>query len=321
MTLFSNKNQTLRGIVPPMITPLNADGSLDSKSVKSIIEHLISGGVHGIFILGTTGEFSGLSYNIRKELIEQTCALVSGRVPVLVGVTDVCLEESINLSAFAAASGAYAVVTAPPFYMNIDQQELYRYYMQLADAITIPMFLYNMPSHIKHTIEVNTVVKLAGHERIIGLKDSSANAVYFQSLCHVFKDQEDFVLMVGPEEMMAETVLMGGFGGVCGGANLFPKLYVELYEAAKHRDFEKMEACQHSVMEISRYVYQVGQYKSSYIKGLKTALSFMNMCQAHFASPLFPFSEAEEMELRSRFDEIISKLAVHPFYTENKKVF
>lgn len=310
MTSFSLPNAPLRGIVPPMVTPLNPDGSLDTASVEKLIEHLIEGGVHGIFILGTTGEFSGLSYQTRKDLIFQTCQQVGDRIPVLVGITDVSIEESIGLAEFSAAAGAHAVVAAPPFYANIDQEELTRYYMQLADGISLPLFLYNMPSHTKLTIEVNTVIRLSSHRRIIGLKDSSAHAVYFQSLCHAFKDQPDFVLMVGPEEMMAETVLMGGFGGVCGGANLFPKLYVELYNAAVGRNFEKMRTCQHAVMEISKNIYQVGQYKSSYMKGLKTSLSFLGLCQPHFAAPLFPFSETEVRELQTRFDRIVSEVKV-----------
>lgn len=291
-----------------MITPLNADGSLDLACVEKLIEHLISGGVHGIFILGTTGEFSGLSYNVRRELIIETCNRVAGRVPVLVGVTDVSLEESISLAAYAASAGAYAVVVAPPFYMNIDQQELCVYFEQLADAISLPMFLYNMPSHTKLSIDFNTVIKLAAHERIIGLKDSSAHGVYFQSLCHAFRDQEEFMLMVGPEEMMAETVLMGSHGGVCGGANLYPDLYVALYEAAATRDFEKIKIYQACVMEISQNIYQVGGYKSSYMKGLKTAMSFAGLCQAEFAPPLYPFSETEVEELRKRVVKIAALL-------------
>lgn len=283
-----------------MITPLNSDGSLDIVSVEKLIEHLISGGVHGIFILGTTGEFSGLSYQTRRELITQTCAFVAGRVPILVGVTDVSLEESIALADYSANAGAYAVVVAPPFYMNIDQQELCVYFEQLADAISLPMFLYNMPSHTKLTIDLDSVMKLAAHERIIGLKDSSAHGVYFQALCHAFREQQEFILMVGPEEMMAETVLMGSHGGVCGGANLYPGLYVALYEAAVNRDFEKVKIYQACVMEISQKIYQVGGYKSSYMKGLKTAMSFAGLCQAQFAPPLYPFSELEVEELRNR---------------------
>lgn len=310
MSLISTLNSPLKGIVPPMVTPLNADGSLDIASVNKLIEHLISGGVHGIFILGTTGEFSGLSYKTRRNLITQTCNQAEGRVPILVGITDVSIEESIALAEFSAEAGAFAVVVAPPFYNNIDQKELTQYYLQLADAISIPMFLYNMPSHTKLNIEVETVVQLSAHPRIIGLKDSSAHAVYFQSLCYELRCQKDFVLMVGPEEMMAETVLMGSDGGVCGGANLFPQLYVQLYDATVNRDFEKMFELQQQVMEISQNIYQVGQYKSSYMKGLKTSLSFMGLCQAQFAQPLFPFSETEVQQLRGRFDKILSSLII-----------
>lgn len=291
-----------------MITPLNQDGSLDSTSVKKLIEYLIAGGVHGIFILGTTGEFSGLSYQVRRELITQTCARVAGRVPVLVGITDVSLGESIALADYATSFGADAVVAAPPFYNNIDQQELYSYFNQLADGISVPMFLYNMPSHTKLTIEIDTAVKLSSHDRIIGIKDSSAHGVYFQSLCHAFRDQPDFVLMVGPEEMMAETVLMGSHGGVCGGSNLFPELYVSLYEAAVKKDFEEVKKLQAVVMEISNKLYQVGGYKSSYMKGLKTAMSLKGLCQAQFASPLYPFSEVEVEDLRERLAKISSVL-------------
>lgn len=304
------KKLILKGIITPLVTPINEDGSLDLDSVEKLIEHQISGGVHGIFILGTTGEFSGLSYKTRKEMITQTCNIVAGRTPILVGITDVSLVESIQLADYSSKAGAYAVVASPPFYMNIDQQEMYTYFKQLADSISLPMFLYNMPSHTKLTIELETVVKLSSHARIIGLKDSSAHAVYFQSLCHAFKDQENFVLMVGPEEMMAETVLMGGYGGVCGGANLFPKLYVGLYEAAANRDFQKIKELQFIVMEISKSIYLVGNYKSSYMKGLKTALSFLGLCQAQFAPPLYPFSPVEVEELRKIYDQITDKLNI-----------
>ncbi|MCM4167636.1 Putative 2-dehydro-3-deoxy-D-gluconate aldolase YagE [Arenibacter antarcticus] len=310
MSITIRNNTPLRGIVPPMVTPLNSDGSLDVNSTKKLIEHLISGGVHGIFILGTTGEFSGLSYRTRKEMIINTCDIVAGRIPVLVGITDVSLEESVELADYSYKAGAYAVVVAPPFYMNIDQQEMYSYFNQLADSISLPMFLYNMPSHTKLTIELDTVVRLSSHQRIIGLKDSSAHAVYFQSLCHAFNDQEEFALMVGPEEMMAETVLMRGYGGVCGGANLFPQLYVALYEAAVNRDFDTIKELQAIVMEISKGIYQLGGYKSSYMKGLKTALSFMGLAQAQFAPPLYPFSALEVEELKKIYNQITAKLTI-----------
>ena len=305
MTATKRSLQPLRGIVPPMVTPLNLDGSLDIDSVKILIDHLIEGGVHGIFILGTTGEFSQLSYHTRRELIQETCKLVQGRVPVLVGITDVSIEESVSLAKVAAESGADAVVAAPPFYMNIDQDELHDYFWQLAGSVSLPLYLYNMPSHTKLVLEVSTVMRLSAHPNVIGLKDSSANGVYFQSLCHAFRENKDFVLMVGPEEMMAETVLMGSHGGVCGGANLFPSLYVKLYEAAANRDFDRIQKYQAQVMNLGQQIYQLGGYKSSYLKGLKTALSLKGLCQANFLPPLFPFKEEEVELLKKKVEALV----------------
>ncbi|AWW28837.1 dihydrodipicolinate synthase family protein [Echinicola strongylocentroti] len=303
-----NQDTPIKGIIPPMVTPIDTKGKVDIQGVEKLVEHLISGGVHGVFILGTTGEFSSLDIAQKKELIASTCKFVNGRIPVLVGVTDVCLQGCIELSKFAERSGAYAVVAAPPYYMGIDQEELYHFYEQLANSIPLPLFLYNMPSHTKVSIDVETAVALSKHKKIIGLKDSSANGSYFQSLQFNFNDQPDFVLMVGPEEMLAETVLMGGYGGVCGGANLFPKLYVKLYQAAVENNIDEIIRLQKLVMSISQKIYQHGGYKSSYLKGLKTSLSFLGIIQAQFVPPLFPFEPNEVEELKVRFSKIASMI-------------
>ncbi|MEY4431965.1 MAG: hypothetical protein RLZZ44_95, partial [Bacteroidota bacterium] len=170
------KNQVVRGIIPPMVTPLLSDNvSLDSNGVKQLVEHLIAGRVHGIFILGTTGESTSLSYATRKQLIVETCKIVNNRIPVFVGITDTSIEESVQLADVAKSSGAAAVVAAPPYYYGLGQEELFQYYWKLADQLSLPLFLYNMPSHTKINIDVKTVVRLSEHSNIIGLKDSSAN--------------------------------------------------------------------------------------------------------------------------------------------------
>ena len=225
-----------RGIIPPMITPLKFDFSLDIGHTERLIEHLIDGGVHGIFILGTTGEFAGLSSAVKRDLIQITCQQVKSRVPILVGVTDCSFSESVDLAAIAHRSGAEAVVAAPPFYMNIGQEELINYYQKLADFVELPLFLYDMPSHVKVSIEVETAVKLSKHPNILGIKDSSGKIENFQALCEAFKQQPEFKIFVGPEEILAETLKIGGDGGVTGGANLFPKLYVALYEAFQKKN-------------------------------------------------------------------------------------
>ena len=296
------------GIIPPMVTPLLSDNlTLDVDGVKHLVEHLVSGGVHGIFILGTTGESTSLSYKTREQLIVESCKAVNGRVPVFVGITDTSIEESVHLALVAHNAGAAAVVAAPPYYYGLGQEELYKYYWSLASQVELPLFLYNMPSHTKINIDVKTVVRLSEHPNIVGLKDSSANAVYFQSLCYLLKD--NFSLLVGPEEITAETVMMGGNGGVNGGANLFPKLYVALYNAALAKDFAKIAILQDLVMEISTRIHTVGSYGSSYLKGLKGALSALGIVNGNIAPPFTTFDEKEMTKVIANIKDIEIKVA------------
>lgn len=290
-----------RGIIPPMITPLKSDFSLDIGHTERLIEHLIDGGVHGIFILGTTGEFAGLSSAVKSNLIQITCQQVKGRVPILVGVTDCSFTESVDLAAIAHRSGAEAVVAAPPYYMNIGQAELINYYQKLAGVVELPLFLYDMPSHVKINIEVETVIKLSKHPNIIGIKDSSGKIENFQALCGAFEQQPEFKIFVGPEEFLAESLKIGGNGGVTGGANLFPKLYVALYEAFQKKEFDAVKKFQETILFLSNNLYQHGTYRSSYLQGLKAAMSFEGLCDDNCALPLFPHSLSEKSILFSKF--------------------
>ena len=293
-----------QGIIPPMITPLKSDFSLDISHTERLIEHLIEGGVHGIFILGTTGEFAGLSAAVKRDLIQITCQQVKGRVPILVGVTDCSFTESVELAAIAHRSGAEAVVAAPPFYMNIEQEELINYYQKLADIVELPLFLYDMPSHVKINIEVETAVTLSKHPNIIGIKDSSGKIENFQALCEAFRQQPEFKIFVGPEEILAETLLIGGNGGVTGGANLFPELYVALYEAFQKKEYDAVKKFQETILFLSNKLYQHGTYQSSYLKGLKTAMSLEGLCEDNFALPLFPHAFSEKSILSSKLLQV-----------------
>ena len=282
----------LKGIIPPLLTPLTEHFNLDVSALHRLIEHLVQGGVHGVFILGTTGEATGLKYDVRQEMIKETCRAAKNKIPVMVGITDTSLGESLKLAYLAKEYGAKSVVAAPPYYFNLGQQELLEYYEDLANNLPLPLYLYNMPGLTKVHIDTDTAIMLSKHPNIIGLKDSSANTVYFQSLIHGIK-REDFGLFVGPEEITAETVLMGGDGGVNGGANLFPRLYVELYQASVDKDFQRMEQLQKQVMEVARMLYNIGKYGSSYLKGLKGAASLLALCSPYLAPPFKQFKELE----------------------------
>lgn len=287
-----------------MVTPLTADGRFDSSGAARLVEHMLDGGVHGIFLLGTTGEAPDLPHGIRRELVRHVCGLVGGRVPVLVGVTDTVVEESLGMADYAAECGAEAVVAAPPYYFAAGQPELLAYYRDLADRLALPLYLYNMPAQVKVSIDVATVVGLSSHSNIVGIKDSSANICYFNACRHALRDKADFGVFMGPEEAMGEAVLMGASGAVCGGANLFPRLFVDLYEAASGGDVERVRVLQERVMEVSSRLYGVGHHNSSFVKGVKCALSLMGICGDTLAAPREPFNAADRALIRERLVEL-----------------
>ena len=294
----------LRGIIPPLVTPLMDRDTLDTAGVERLIEHVLGGGVHGLFILGTTGEAPSLSYRLRYEFIGRVCEQVAGRVPVLVGITDTSFTESVNIAARAKDSGAQAVVLAPPYYFPAGQAELLEYLRHLTPELPLPLFLYNMPSYTKAVFEVETVRAATGIGGIAGIKDSSGDMAYFQQLHSLLKDCPDFSLLMGHEELLAEAILLGAHGSVCGGANLVPRLYVDLYDAACARDLPTVETLHKRVMRISASIYSVGRYESSYLKGLKCALSFMGICSDFLAEPFHRFRSAEREVIHRHLKEL-----------------
>jgi 2-dehydro-3-deoxy-D-pentonate aldolase len=209
-----------------MVTPLDGPESLDRAGLERLIEHVIDGGVHGIFVLGTTGEGPALSYRLRRELIERTCVQVAGWVPVLVGITDTSYSESCALAAHAKKAGADAVVTAPPFYFAVSQGDLFRLVQLLSAKVELPLYLYNMPSLTKCCFAPETVMRAAELPNVWGLKDSSGELGYLRSIAARMQDRPDFTLLVGPEETLlrrqplpqvVRLALPGSAGGRSGG--------------------------------------------------------------------------------------------------------
>lgn len=264
----------LRGVIPPLVTPLAGYDELDGEALDRLIDHVLAGGVHGLFVLGTTGEGPSLSDRLKREVIVRACTHTAGRAPVLVGITDTSPAESVALARQAADAGAAAVVVAPPPYYAVSQSELLDYLRHIAAESPLPLFLYNMPSHTKLTIEPRTVLAAVDDPAFVGLKDSSGDMRYFHRLQAVLVGRDDFSLFVGPDLLLADAVLLGGHGGVNSGACLRPEWYVALYEAAATSDLQTVGPLLEKVLRITRLVYEVPRPdKSSFLKGLKCALS------------------------------------------------
>ena len=295
-----------------MITPLLGRDELDVAGLEKIVEHILSGGVSGLFILGTTGEGPALSYRLRRELIERVCQLVKKCVPVLVGITDTAFAESVNVARCAADFGADAVVAAPPYYLPEAQPELQEYLNHLVSELPLPLYLYNMPALTKVHIELDTVRRAMDHPRIIGLKDSSGDLSYFKAAVELIRQHRpEWPLLIGPEEKLFDALQLGGHGGVSGGANLFPKLYVKLCEAHRAGNLARAQELQKQIQRVSDSFYRIGKYSSSIIKGIKCAASCLGLCNDFMAEPFHKFRASERELVKERLKEIeaeISKL-------------
>lgn len=224
--------------------------------------------------------------------------ILKGRLPLLVGISDTSISDSIRLSQVAAEYDAYAVVSAPPYYYATGQPELIEYYEKLLPQLEIPLYLYNMPMHTKVSFDPATVWRIAQNEKVIGFKDSSANGSYFQAVMYRMREHQNFSIFVGPEEMTAESVLMGANGGVNGGANMFPKLYVDLYNSAAAQDITGVRELQTKVMEIGNSIYTQGSYGSSSLKGIKCTLNELGICSDFVAAPFNKFGNEHREKIR-----------------------
>ena len=299
----------LTGIVPPMVTPLLDRDHLDVAGLERLLEHILAGGVNGLFILGTTGEGPSLSYHLRQELIERVCWQVNGRVPVLVGITDTAFVESIQLAGQAAASGASALVLAPPYYLPEAQPELQEYLDHLVPELPLPLFLYNMPALTKVSFELDTIRRALQEPRIIGFKDSSGDLTYFKAVAELIQERPDWSLLMGPEEKLLASLQLGGHGGVSGGANLFPKLYVRVVAAHQAGDLAAAAAWQQVIQRVSDSFYRIGKYSSSIIKGIKCALACQGICDDFMAEPFHRFRAAERELVQARLRELAAELS------------
>ena len=293
-----------------MVTPLRSRDELDVVGLEKLIEHILSGGVNGLFILGTTGEGPSLGYRLRRELVERVCKQVNHRVPVLVGITDTAFVESVNVAHASAEFGADALVVAPPYYLPESQPELQEYLDHLVPELPLPLYIYNMPALTKVHFELETVRRAMDNARIIGLKDSSGDLNYFKAAAELIRqNRPDWPLLIGPEEKLFDALQLGGHGGVSGGANLFPKLYVRLCEAHRAGDLVRAQELQKQIQRVSDSFYRIGKYSSSIIKGIKCAASCLGICDDFMAEPFHRFRAGERELVKTRLKEIEAELS------------
>ncbi|WP_108460587.1 dihydrodipicolinate synthase family protein [Devosia naphthalenivorans] len=225
------------GVVPPVVTPLNADFTVDYASFTRVLEHLIDGGVHGLFVLGSTSEVVFHDADARKSILEHAIKITNGRVPVLVGTIDPTTDRVINHSRIAKSAGADAVVVTAPFYARTNQSETIDHFRYIKDAVDLPIIAYDIPVCVGLKLDRKTTVTLAREGAIAGLKDSSGDDGNLRYVLADMQDDANFFGMTGSEIVVDSVLAMGAHGVVPGLANVDPHGYVKLWNLVQSGDF------------------------------------------------------------------------------------
>lgn len=291
----------LHGIIPPMCTPLNDHGELDLASVESLVEYLIGAGVHGIFALGSTGEFAALTAGQRQELLQATVAAVGGRVPVLAGILDTSTNRCIENGLMARAAGADAIVLAPVFYFRASQAELLDLFRSVRAAVELPLVAYDVPAAVNTKLECETVAQLADEGVIIGLKDSSGSTEGFRRVLLATRGL-NFRAFTGSELIVDACLHMGAHGSVPGLGNVFPAEYVHIYELACVGEWDAAAALQEQLLACFYELITQGgpdfSASASALGGFKAGLKLRGVIRStRVGAPLRSFGPAEEQRV------------------------
>jgi 4-hydroxy-tetrahydrodipicolinate synthase len=220
----------LKGVYPAMATPLTPDEKIDKPAMRKLARYLLDGGVYGLVVLGSTGEFPAMTESMRREVIETALDEVKGKVPVLIGCGEPGTQRTIEQVKFAATTKADGVLVAVPYYFPLDQTAVIKHYQMIADASPLPVCMYNFPQMTKITITPDTVAKLATHKNIIGVKDSSGDFIGMQRYIDATAG-ENFAVMSGNPAVGLSAYELGAKGGIYAGCSLFPKQCVDGYNA------------------------------------------------------------------------------------------
>lgn len=279
--------------ITPAVTVFHENGAVDYEACAEVYEHLIGGGVDGILILGSIGEFFAVKMDQKKELIRRAAETIGKRVKLIVGTTSMIFDEIIELSRFAGEAGADAVMVLPPFYFPLDEEGIFRYFGKIAESLPDQqIYLYNFPDRTGYDVTPGVTLRLAErYQNIVGYKDTQAGMDHTRELIKLVKGaRPDFEIYSGFDDNFAHNVLTGGNGCIGGLSNLVPELCHSWVEAVNGGDLEKTAECQRTIDRLMS-VYQVG---TPFVPFIKAAMELRGIPTRSLAS--FPFPEVSEEE-------------------------
>jgi len=285
---------TPKGIIPAMVTPFNRDESLNEEALRQLTRYLVAGGVHGLFAVGSQGEFWALDFEEKRRVIEIVVAEANGKVPVYAGTGATTTREAIRTTQMAATAGADAVSVITPFFISPSADELYEHYVAIARASKLPVLLYNNPSRTGVNLGVDLVTRLSAVDNIVGIKDSSGDMT--QTGEYIRRCRPGFSVLAGRDTMILSTLVYGGKGAIAATANVAPRLIVEIYDAFVAGDIKRALDAQYRLAPL-RIAFEMGSFPVV----IKDALELMGIAAGPTRGPVKGISE----EKRARLREIV----------------
>lgn len=291
----------IKGVVVPMVTPLRADGvTVHEKGVHQLVERLVTQGVHGVFVAGTTGEVWALDDEQWSRLVRFAREALAGRVPLYVGVSHPSTAGAAARARLAEQLGADVIVSLAPYYIPPGQADIVRHFQALANATALPIIVYQYPGIVKSSISLATYVELAKIPGVVGVKDSLADVTEFHHMILTLRgDGQDFRLFLGTDVLGNVAVMMGAQGLVPSLGNIAAPYIVGAYEAALAGDWPRSRAVQAQASAL-KAIYRVVSGDApfdSFLAGLKGALTVLGVEVGPPAAPLRPCTTAESETL------------------------
>ena len=239
----------IKGIIPPIITPMNDDESINVAELRAQVNRQIEGGVHAIFCFGTNGEGYILNGKEKELVLRTVIEETNGRVPVYAGTGCISTKETIEQSRMAQSLGADVLSIITPSFAAASQNELYEHYKAVAEAVDMPIVLYNIPARTGNALAPATVAKLAQIDNIVGAKDSSGNFTNILAYIDAGKSKKNgtFSTLSGNDQLIIWNLLAGGTGGIAGCANVYPHVMASIYNLFMEGKIEEAKAANASI--------------------------------------------------------------------------
>ena len=287
--------------ITPVVTPIK-DSKIDFESCKNLYNHLINGGVDGILILGSIGEFFALTFEQKKELIKFAHEIINNRVELIVGTTAMIYDEIVELSNYCYSIGVKSTMIIPPYYFHFNAEEIYNYYSSLATDLNGDFYLYNFPDRTGYEIPVNVIKNLAtNHKNIIGIKDTISGLDHTREIIKNVKDvRPNFMVYSGFDDNFLHNVMCGGNGCIAGLSNLYPTLTSKWVESVNENNLKLASEIQKKIDKLMN-IYSVGK---PFVPFIKEALHIKGIIASSEATkPMPKINENQIIELKKIMEE------------------